>query len=365
MSNRPSPTFASEAMTLLSHLVLAPNPEEVLSSRPGFRELTRQQFDQLVDLAHANHVIVRGLNAYGSILSHSGDTERQSWAQTVLEAERTRISNAIQWISTIVETCREDGIEVTVMKSLDHWPDFGSDIDLYTNARSEQVIAVMQQRFTAQIAERSWGDRLAGKWNFLIPTLDEPVEIHMGRLGQTGEQRTLGAHLPARRRVLQFDGHAIPVPSASDRILISTLQRMYRHFYFRLCDMVDSAGLVHAGDLDFQDLRDAAQAAGIWEGTATYLVLVADYVLRYHGKEVVLPAFVREKARFRGDVMYLGGKFLRVPILPQSASLYRTQLAGLLGRREIASSARLGVLPFLASAAAISHRITGSDKGIW
>ena len=49
----------------------------------------------------------------------------------------------------------------------------------------------MRTRFGAQIAERSWGDRLACKWNFIIPGLPEAVEIHMGRLGQTGEQVAL------------------------------------------------------------------------------------------------------------------------------------------------------------------------------
>ena len=51
----------------------------------------------------------------------------------------------------------------------------------------------MQRRFDAQIAPQSWGDRLACKWNFIIPGLPDPVEIHMGRLGQTGEQRLLAS----------------------------------------------------------------------------------------------------------------------------------------------------------------------------
>ena len=187
----------------------------------------------------------------------------------------------------------------------------------------------------------------------------------MGRLGQTGEQLTLAASVPARARVLQFDENIFPVPSASDRIMISTLQRMYRHFYFRLCDIVDSASLATSGALDYDDLQSSAQAAGIWEGVATYLVLVSDYVLRYSGTDIGLPSSVKKAARFDGEVMYCGGRFLRVPILPQSAGLYRSQLAGLLRRGEMHSSARLGLLPWLATAAAVGQKITGSDKGIW
>ena len=365
MSKRKPKASASEAMTILSHLLLSHNAEEILLTRPSLTELTRANFDELVALAHSNHVIVRGLEAFRLIVSAARDTERDGWASEALSHERLRISIAVNWINTICQTLKADGVDVTVMKSLDHWPDFGSDIDLYTNSSSEEVISAMHKRFGATIAPRSWGDRLAGKWNFLIPALDEPVEVHIGRLGQTGEQRTLGSRLPARARVLSFDGHTLPVPSPSDRIMISTLQRMYRHFYFRLCDMVDSAGLANSGAIDYEDLRTSARAAGIWEGVATYLVLVADYVRRYNGDQVVLPGFVVDAARFRGDVMFLGGCFLRVPILPQSASLYRTQLAGLLSRREIHNSVRLGILPFLASAAAVGHKLTGSDKGIW
>jgi hypothetical protein len=79
------------------------------------------------------------------------------------------------------------------------------------------------------------------------------------------------------------------VPAVSDPLMISTLQRMYRHFYFRLCDIVDSAGLVESGAIDYEDLRSAANVAGIWEGVATYLAIVSDYVKQYRGTGLDLP----------------------------------------------------------------------------
>jgi hypothetical protein len=54
-----------------------------------------------------------------------------------------------------------------------------------------------------------------------------------------------------------------------------------------------------------------------------------------------------------------------VPILPQSAGLYGSQLGGLLRKGELESSVRLGLLPWLAGAAVVGQKITGSDKGIW
>jgi hypothetical protein len=147
--------------------------------------------------------------------------------------------------------------------------------------------------------------------------------------------------------------------------MISTLQRMYRHFYFRLCDIVDSAELSESGLLDYDDLRFSAKAAGIWKGVATYLVIVSDYVEHYRGEGLDLPSFVRDSSRFGGDQLHFARGFLRIPIMPQSAKLYGAQLTSLLRNRKLKNSVRLSLLPCLATAAVVGQKITGSDKGIW
>jgi hypothetical protein len=223
----------------------------------------------------------------------------------------------------------------------------------------------MKRCFNATMAERSWGDRLAGKWNFLVPGLPESVEIHVGRLGQTGEQLSIASSLMARSRMVEVGSRAFRVPSRSDRLMISTLQRMYRHFYFRLCDILDSAALIEDGGVDFEDLRTAASKAEIWQGVATYLTIVSDYVKSYRDTGVALPEFVTRSARFGGEAVYYGRGFIRVPIMPQSAKLYGTQLAGVLGKGELYAGARLSLLPWLATAAVVGMKITGSDMGIW
>lgn len=355
-----------EAMTILSVLTLSPDretpPAPILET---LRKLTREQFNHLLSLAHSNHVIIRAFEVFCRIMTVAGEATRCAWASQALKTEHTRISHVLTFINPISDAFTTHGLNVTVMKSLDHWPDFGSDLDLYTDASASTVCALMKESFSAQVAPRSWGDRLAGKWNFEIPGLPEAVEVHAGRLGQTGEQLVLAAKVARRTRTLTYQHYAIRVPSPSDRIMISTLQRMYRHFYFRLCDVVDSAQLAESGLLDYDDLRDHAQAAGIWEGVATYLGIISEYGQRYGRPPLKLPNFVTKAARFPGSVVYVGGIFLRVPIFPQSASLYRTQLIGLVRQGDLQSSARLGVLPWLATAAAIGHKITGSDKGIW
>ncbi len=325
----------------------------------------RDEFNDLLSLAQSNHVVVRGLSEFLNLTSCPEGRDCLRWVQTALDAERSRIAVCLRYLHSICKCFEDSGRDITVIKSLDHWPDFGSDIDLYTGCDAAEVIHLMRRHFNATIAKRSWGDRLAGKWNFIIPGLPEAVELHVGRLGQTGEQGGFASSLRGRSICVQRGGYSFRVPCAQDRVTISTLQRMYRHFYFRLCDMVDTAALVDAGSIDFDDLLASAQAAGIWEGVATYLTIVSDYVESYRGRGLELPGFVVAAAKFGGRDIYYGKGFLRVPILPQSARLYRSQLAGVVGRGEVDSSARLSLFPWLATAAMLGQKLTGSDKGIW
>jgi hypothetical protein len=366
MSIPAAPGSAMEPMNLLSTLLLSKRDSSRLAEVVlELRKLTQDEFNAMAVLANSNHVIVRGLEIFAEAMEEAGDPMRTGWAREAVRLERARIAKAIASLDRICHAFDEQGLDVTVMKSLDHWPDLGSDLDLYTNASPAAVCDLMQSHFGARIATQSWGDRLACKWNFYLPELPEPVEVHIQRLGQTGEQILLASRLPHRARRFAIDAYTFRVPSASDRLMISTLQRMYRHFYFRLCDVVDSAELVRSGAVDFEELRTSAVACGIWEGVATYLLIVSDYVVRYGGAPLELPAFVKETGRFGGDVVYFARGFIRVPILPQSAGLYSSQLMGLLRRRQLHSSARLGLLPWLATAAAVGQKFTGSDKGIW
>src|SRR5580704_12006342 len=361
MSTQTASAFGStKSLTILSELLLGGvEPDSDIT------KISEENFNDLVALANSNHVVIRGLEVFLRIVEDAGDWRRAEWAASAIEVERARIENAVSFLQKLCCTFELEGYDVAVIKSLDHWPDLGSDLDLYTNTKPADVIGLMKRCFNAELAPRSWGDRLANKWNFVIPELPEAVEIHMGRLGQTGEQLVIASSLARRARSVHVGNHIFRVPAVSDRLMISTLQRMYRHFYFRLCDIVDSASLADMGAIDYEDLRSSAEAAGIWEGVATYLLIVSDYVEHYRGKGLDLPSFVRSSAQFRGDKIHFRRDFLRVPILPESAALYAAQLTTLLRNRELVSSARLSLLPYLAAAAAVGMKITGSDKGIW
>ena len=371
MTNSATHLSSDKSMTLLSRLLLSHRYDDnsSLSKTADIRyeveNLTREEFDDVLGLACSNHVVIRGINVFLGMMREVGDEVRIEWAESALSLERSRINTALSFLHSVCNAFEDEKHDVAVIKSLDHYPDLGSDLDLYTDANPHEVSRLMARRFHAEVAQPSWGDRLAHKANFIIPGLPEAVEVHMGRLGQTGEQVVIASHLLKRTRIAQISDYAFRVLSASDRLMISTLQRMYRHFYFRLCDIVDSAALIESGEVDFDGLQSLASMAGIWEGVATYLLIVSDYVERFKGSSIYLPQNVRSAARFGGDKVYYGHGFLRVPIMPQSVKLYGSQLANLLRKHELQSGARLSLLPWLATAAAIGKKITGSDKGVW
>jgi hypothetical protein len=371
------PHGASKFLTALSELLFSRGDDpEICPSRQDPKPEATYGFDTLADaedaeladllaLASSNHVIVRAFGRLEERMAAAGNDRVSEWAASAIENERRRIGHALPFLDSICGALEEGGCEVVVIKSLDHWPDLGSDLDLYTDAAAGNVVAIMRNRFGAHPEPRSWGDRLANKWNFVVPDLPELVEVHVGRLGQTGEQIAIAGALAARSREVEIGAHVFRVPSLEDRLLISTLQRMYRHFYIRLCDVADTAKVLESDAVDYPRLRRSARSGGLWEGLSTYLCIVSDYVKWYGGRQISLPSAVTMAARFGSDQVSFSKKFLRIPILPHSVSLYATELKRLMLNGELRNTLRLSLLPCLATAAALEFKITGSDKGIW
>ncbi len=191
------------------------------------------------------------------------------------------------------------------------------------------------------------------------------MEVHAKRLGQTGEHTALARRFVSRRVSRTLNSYIFQVPAPEEAIIVATLQRMYRHFYFRLCDIVDTARLADSKAIDYHELRTAANLGGIWPGVATYLKIVSDYLEEQRGRGLELPREVTAAALFGGEKIFVRDRFLRVPIIPQGAQLYTRQVTNAALRGDVPATFRLTLLPYLASAAAVAYKLTGSDKGIW
>jgi hypothetical protein len=318
---------------------------------------------ELLRLAHMHHVSVRALQ----LLEKSATTPRNGamhdWCHSALSKERSRINHAVKSLAPVCDALAAGGAEVTVIKSLDHWPDLGSDLDLYTTADRHHVVHIMSKTLGAKVEPRSWGDRLANKWNFSVPGLPELVEIHIRYLGQTGEHTVMARRVGERSVTKTLNGYSFRVAAPEEQVVISTLQRMYRHFYFRLCDMADAALWLQNRAIDFVELKNAAKLGGIWPGVASFLLLVSEYAKSFSGKAPV-PDQVLKSAPSADIRVHLGANFLRVP-RTSAARLYTSQLISAGRQVNLRAMTRLPLLPPLAVSALIAYKLTGSDKGIW
>lgn len=320
---------------------------------------------ELLRLANSHHVIIRGLEPVARWATARGDLDLAAWANGAIASEKARVENALIYLHAVCAELEAAGCPVTVMKSLDHYPDIGSDLDLYTTGKEEQVRAVMLGKFNAVTEARSWGDRVAQKHNFKVPGLPESIEIHVQRLGQMGEHTRMARRFVVRRVSKTVTGRTFHVPAPEERIIVATLQRMYRHFYFRICDLVNSTAIYESGDLDLVELKKAAEYSGIWPGVASYLQVVSDFAARYRGRGLDLPPGVTASAICGGADIYPRKDFLRVPIVSKGFALYTQQVTHAAFAGDVPGTFRLTLLPYLAGAAALSYKLTGSDKGVW
>jgi hypothetical protein len=345
-------------------------------------EWNSDEVSRFLAFADLHHVLVRGVDALqtltaGNMAARSSNPQMSDQylsdrlsghhlsdqCAAALLQEQRRIRQALRVLEAVCDALESAGCPAIVIKSLDHWPDIGSDLDLYTEGHEEQVIGTLQERFAAEVLPRSWGDRLAHKWNFKLPGLPEAIEVHVGCLGQTGEHLDLACRVVRRAIPRTVAGHTFRVPATEERVLITTLQRMYRHFYCRLCDIVDTTKLIQSQELDYVLLRSAAESCGIWPGVAAFLNTVADYA-RGYGVDLELPAGVISSAS-QEEALRLRGDFLRISIVPRAAGLFFRQVVDAGAQRNLRTVSRLSLLPGLAAAAFVAHKITGNDKGIW
>src|ERR1700742_5095596 len=224
-------------------LKLTMRPTSAADVFPLLSSLTPQQRQDFVELADSNHVVVRAFEVINRVAGNRGNADLQAWAVEILGKERARISNALGRLEQVCDALEQAGCPTGVMKTLEHWPDLGNDLDLVSTGNKNKIIEVFTKQFNAHKEARSWGDRLACKWNFALPGLPEAIECHVGRLGQTGEHIGLAQRFIDRRVRVNVNGNTFFAPAPEERIFAATLQRMYRHFYFRVCDILNAAAI--------------------------------------------------------------------------------------------------------------------------
>jgi hypothetical protein len=354
----------AEQLRVLLGLTL--NPERSGPSALQFVAALSPERAAFLSVAFRNHVVIRAFEVVHRLSADADSRELTDWTASVVAAERARIDNALHYLAAICEQLEQNGCPVTVLKSLDHIPDLGSDLDLYTTADSRNVISVMFSKFEAQQQPRSVGDRLANKWNFTVPGLPESVEIHVQRLGQAGEHTMLAQRFFTRRLPKEIGMYRFWVPGFEEVILAATFQRMYRHFFLRVCDVVNTANIIQKQQVDFTELKAAADIGSVWPGVATYLSIVSDFVRDYREERLNIPDWVSAAGWFGNDKLFCRrAPFLRLPLIPEVIRLYASQLTGNVLGGQLSAAMRLSILPGLFSVATVHSKVTGRDQGVW
>jgi hypothetical protein len=335
--------------------------EKLLSHVTKGGEQARSEF---LSLANSHHVVLRTLEPLCRVAAGAGDTQLAEWCDEAIRHEQATITESLAFLSDFCSTLETAGIQITVMKSLDHWPDIGNDLDLYTPSSQQEVSHAMEHYFDAQLKHRTWGDRLAQKCNYGVRGVRKSVEIHHKYLGQTGEHIAIAERFFSRRVPQRVGNHTFMVPAPEERIIAATLQRMYRHLYMRVCDIVNTHAILESGTVDFTELRYAADLGGIWPGVATYLRLVTEFVQQIRGKAYQLDPQILVDSHFGKDNIFARGIWLRIPV-QHAAILYAQQICHMAGKRDLHGVTRLSLLPPLASVARLSYALTGNPSGIW
>jgi len=111
--------------------------------------------------------------------------------------------------------------------------------------------------------------------------------------------------------------------------------------------------------------EEVMEAPGIWPGVATYLRITSEYVRKYRGAGLQLPNGVMDASQFGEEKMIIRSKYLWVPILPQSVSLFAKQYAQLVRNGNVSATARLSLLPPLASIAMLAYAVGANSERIW
>jgi hypothetical protein len=249
---------------------------------------------------------------------------------------------------------------------MDHWPDFGSDLDLFVSGEEDQILKLFKLKLCAHQRWRSPGDRLARKWTFLLPGDPTEIEVHINRLGHTGEHVALARRFVARQTALHPYGSVVPVPAPEERVIATVVYRLYRQLCLRVCDIMNLTALLQTGVIDYAELRESAEQARVWPGVAAYLNLIRRCVQPYMEGALDLPPDVHSAiAHEPCPRVVLRGNLFRLPILGCGVGLFIQQFRHTLRCGDFAAAGRLSLVPALASAATMAHLATGTSGRIW
>ncbi|MCP4459484.1 MAG: hypothetical protein GY816_15905, partial [Cytophagales bacterium] len=202
-------------------------------------------------LTHLFRRNVIGLRALAKIQEQGidiGDANRKWKAQ-----EEQRVCQGMSVIKEVFEFLEDTDIKCVVIKTLDQQPDQGDDIDLLLDGDISTFEYHLVHKLGAKKKPPTLSDRFAQKTNFTLPNGID-LELHLQKLGQIGEHTLLPRQIIQQKVTIELDGQKVNIPTPEAQYLLLIWQRVYRHFDFRVADIVNMNKLFQQFDPDLRRL---------------------------------------------------------------------------------------------------------------
>ncbi|HYE16424.1 MAG TPA: hypothetical protein VD968_18440, partial [Pyrinomonadaceae bacterium] len=277
-------------------------------------------------------------------------TRAPAFFDEAAEEEGRRARAMFEVIRAVSRSCEARGVEHIFAKSFHHYPDMGGDIDLFVASRSDDVDAAALEGTPAVPAARDFRGRMSGVTAYRVGG-GFSLEIYHGRVGVLGEHGALISRLirnGERTRVGEAD---FLVPSAEDLLVLQGMQKVYRHDYIRLCDVLSTASLASRERMDWDYVIGASAQLGTLYGLRSYLTYAGQVLRATLGREL-LPAPLRARLTVGscGRGKFRGGVF----VFPRARVAGRIYLGKVLAAARAGNwdgVSRLSLMPLVAASA--------------
>ncbi len=305
----------------------------------------------LVQVLRKNLILVRALGAMGA------EKALPAELQSVLNEERLRVASGIHVARRLATALREKGLPCVFIKTLDNYPDMGHDIDVLVEGPQDVLHEVMTSVLGGKLKRRTLSEHLSNKWNYEFATYPT-VEIHQGRLGQVGEEaRIVRPFLQWAQEVRVNGGESLPVPAPEHRLVLAMLQRVFRHFNVRVCDVVNAHRMLVREDFDWPMLGELTFECGLAKGMRHYLALIAT-ILEDRGERA---EFLGRAESVYGGVprpirVWVERGYFRFSLWRVGPSAYTSKFLSCTRQLDLGATARLLLIPMLAGLTYVNLR---------
>ncbi|HEV2766020.1 MAG TPA: nucleotidyltransferase family protein [Pyrinomonadaceae bacterium] len=305
-------------------------------------------WEDLLRVAARNVVLLR----LAERLEAAGARVPDFFAEAVAR-ERRRAADAVETVRRVGHACERKGVRFIFAKAFQHYPDVGTDIDLFVLARSRATDALVLEGTPAAPRRASLHARLAGVSNYKVAGCETLLEIHHGRMGLLGEYGSHVSLLIRNAAPARAAGQEFLSPSDEDVLVMQGMQRVYRHSFIRLCDIVSTATLLRRGRMDWDYVLGTTRRLGTGHGLRCYLGYVEQVHRQVFGRDL-LPAWLRAELKTDGcgRVEFREGVY-RFPRLRVAGRIYVDKVRAAVRSGNWEGASRLCLLPVLTVAAAL------------